>query len=244
VDRARVGQASRGTEAPALGVGPREDNARPEPGVFYSMRSPWERLAAAMASHKVLTGIGAFILLSIIVYAVDPHAANSTKNAAPSPTATTTQPAAATPRASSESAATTTARGPEFPPKTLASFRAFAATGDAKQVHQIGRREAGLPSCPDTNVYVTVSRAISGRALEADLSAFVVQKGLLGNRCQAFVFAFHSHRDYRAHLNDGYTVGRVAITTNSGSGPPDNLELDIGNVSQVMGVKGQFNFNF
>lgn len=196
-----------------------------------------------MARHKVLTGIGAFILLSIIVYAVHPHAANSTNNAAPSPAATATH-AAATPRTSSKSAATTTARRPGFPPKTLAAFRAFAATGDASQVHQIGRGEAGLPSCPDTNVYVTVSRAISGRALEADLSAFFVQRGLLGNRCQAFVFAFHSRHDYRAHLNDGYTVGRVAFTTNSSSGPPDSLEVDIGNVTQVMGVKEQFAFNF
>jgi hypothetical protein len=57
------------------------------------------------------------------------------------------------------------------------------------------------------------------------------------------VFAFHSRRDYRTHLNDGYTAGRVALTTNS-SGPLYNLEVDTGNAIQIMTGKGQFNFNF
>jgi hypothetical protein len=84
---------------------------------------------------------------------------------------------------------------------------------------------------------------ITGRVLEADLSAFFVRSGLLGNRCQAFVFAFHSRREYRAHLNDGYTAGRVALTTNS-SGTVYNLEVDTGNATHVMTGKGQFNFSF
>jgi hypothetical protein len=147
------------------------------------VRSRWEQLAAAMARHKVLTGIGAFILLSIIVYAVNPHAADNTNGAAPPPAPTATHAGAATPSASSESA-TTTVRRSTFPPKTLATFRAFAATGDASQIHEIGHQEDGLASCPEPNIYVTVSRVITGRTLEADLSAFFMQNGLIGNRCQ------------------------------------------------------------
>jgi hypothetical protein len=143
-------------------------------------------------------------------------------------------------------AATTQARPvaaskPAFPPRTLAAFRAFAATGDARKVYEIGKSTKGLPSCPEPNIYVTVSRALTGRALEADLSAFFAQSGLIHSHCQAFVFAFHSRRDYRAHRDDGYTAGRVALTTNAGSGPPYNLEVDAGD---VYNFPAQFDFNF
>jgi hypothetical protein len=132
-------------------------------------------------------------------------------------------------------------RTPEFPPKMLAAFRAFAATGDASQVHEIRYQESGLPSCPEPNYMVSVSRTITGRVLEADLSAFFVQRGLLGNHCQAFVFAFHGRHDYRVHRDDGYTAGRVALTANAGSGPKYNLEVDAGDVYDF---PTQFDFNF
>jgi hypothetical protein len=130
---------------------------------------------------------------------------------------------------------------PSFPPKTPADFRAFAATGNAGQVHQIGTGTEGLPSCPAPNIYVTVSLRLRGRKLEADLSAFFLQKGLMGSQCQAFVFAFHSRSDYRAHQNDGYTAGRVALTNSAGS--QHNLEVDAGGVTSMLS-NPQFNFNF
>ena len=105
---------------------------------------------------------------------------------------------------------------PAFPPATLAAFRAFAATGDASQVRQVSTSSEGLPSCPTPTIYVAVSPALTGRALQADLSAFFVQHGLLGSQCQAFVFAYHSQAEYLAHQNDGYTAGRVALTTPPG----------------------------
>jgi hypothetical protein len=68
-----------------------------------------------------------------------------------------------------------------------------------------------------------------------------VQSGLLSSQCQAFVFAYHSTSDYKANINNGYTAGRVALTTNSGPGPKFNLEVDAGN---AYNFPAQFNFNF
>jgi hypothetical protein len=118
----------------------------------------------------------------------------------------------------------------------LAGFRAFAATGDATQVTEVDSNNEGLPSCPQPNLYVTVSSGLTPREVEADLAAFFVQNGLLGNQCGAFVFAFHSEADYHAHQNDGYTVGRVALDTNGGTSSQGNLEVDAGDET--------FNFNY
>ncbi len=53
-----------------------------------------------------------------------------------------------------------------------------------------------------------------------------------------------SQSDYQAHLGDGYTVGRVAIT-NTGSGSQRNLEVDVGEVtSESYNMQTQFDFNF
>jgi len=111
----------------------------------------------------------------------------------------------------------------------MTAFRAFAATGDASKVHPVARTSEGLPSCPEPTIYATVNRGLTSREVEADLSAFFVQSGLINNRCQALVFAFHSLRDYRAHLNGGYTVGRVALTRNAYIGY--NLEVVAGDIS-------------
>ncbi len=125
-----------------------------------------------------------------------------------------------------------------FPPASLAAFRAFAATGDAAQVTQVGFTNEGLPSCPDPTYYVTIPQSQGLRAVEADHSAFFVQAGLLGNQCGPVVFAYHSKA--QADAGNGYTAGRVIITTNS-PGPPWNLEVDAGgDVSPA----GSFNFNF
>ena len=204
----------------------------------------FKRLGTIMAAHKIWTGVGAFMALSVIVYATNPHAANgahpvsapaatATATVTPRPASTTSVPVAA--------ASSTTARKPSFPPKTLAAFRAFAVTGDASEVHQVGSSTEGLPSCPEPAIYVTVSPGLTIRELEADLSAFFVQSGLLSNQCQAFVFAFHSRSDYQANVNNGYTAGRVALTTNSGPGPQRNLEVDAGD---VYNFPAQFDFNF
>jgi hypothetical protein len=148
----------------------------------------------------------------------------------------------ATSSATAAASSPAVARKPSFPPKTLAAFRAFAATGDASRVHQVATSNEGLPSCPKPNIYVAVSRGVTGKALEADLAAFFVQSGLVGNRCGAFVFAFHSKSDYEANQNDGFTVGRVALTTNSGGGPQRNLEVDAGDVTNMSAPRFDFNF--
>jgi hypothetical protein len=205
------------------------------------MGNRWGQLAVAMAKHKVLTGICALIVLSVIFHFVDRNAASNGNHAPPTTNAGDTQtPMSSAGHAAKAKPATTIAR-PGVPPKSLAAFRIFAATGDASQVHEIGHRESGLASCREPNIYVTVSRAVTGRALEADLSAFFVQNGLLANQCQAFVFAFHSRRDYRIHYDDGYTAGHVALTTNAGSGSKYNLEVDAGNIYDF---PTQFEFNF
>jgi hypothetical protein len=200
-------------------------------------RSLGDRLRAAPTSQKVLAGIGGFLILSVAVYAADPHARSSGNHAPPTPAATTPG-SASTPRQ-------VTDRKAAFPPNTLAAFRAFAATGDASKVHLTRRTSEGLPSCPKPTFYVTVSRRLTGRRLQADLSAFFMRTGLIRDHCSAFVFAFHSRRDYRAHRNDGYTAGRVALTTNA-SGPPLNLEVDAGGNTSATDVFNQakFDFNF
>jgi hypothetical protein len=210
------------------------------------MRSHWERFAGALGRHKVVTIIGAVIALSVIVHFADPNAGSSGNHAASAPTPTATQTPSASPshRASGKTA-TVVRRTPGFPPKTLNAFRSFAATGDASPVHQIGQAQEGSSSCPEPNIYVTVSRAITGRALEADLSAFFMEKSLISDHCQAFVFAFYGRHDYRVHRNDGYTVGRVALTSNASGSQPYNLEVDTGEAtSEAVNMKTQFDFNF
>jgi hypothetical protein len=202
-------------------------------------QSAWQRISAAPTSYKVLAGIGAFLALSVVVYAVNPHGGTHAPSA---PAATVSRRA---PSASATAPRPVAASKTAFPPKTLAAFRAFAATGDAAKVHPIARDSEGLPSCPEPNIIVTVSRRLTGQALLADLSAFFIQSGLINDHCRAFVFAFHSRRDYRAHRNDGYTAGRVALTTNS-AGPPDNLEVDAGDTTSASDIftTAKFDFNF
>lgn len=210
----------------------------------------WERLGAALAKHKVWTGVGAFIALTLIFHAVDPNPGNGGAHPAPTPTAAAAATTTNAPRPTS-AASTTAARSRptashklNFPPKTLVAFRTFAATGDASQIHKIATSSEGLPSCPEPDIFVTVNPALTARTLEADLSAYFVQSGLIGNRCQAFLFAYHSRHDYRAHLNDGFTVGSVALT-DIGSGSQFNLEVDVGEVtSEVNNLRSRFEFNF
>jgi len=124
----------------------------------------------------------------------------------------------------------------------LAAFQAFAATGDASKVHPVGTSSVGQRFCPETTIYVTVSPALSGRELEADLSAFFVHSGLINNQCPAFVYAYHSRSEYQADGDGGYTAGSVALTV---SGSQSNLEVDTGDVtSGTYNIKSQFNFNF
>ena len=83
--------------------------------------------------------------------------------------------------------------------------------------------------------------ALTGKALEADLSAFFVENGLLGNQCGAAVFAYHSMSDYQANNDNGFTAGRVILSNNSGSSPQFNLEVDTGAATDEQAT---FNFNF
>jgi hypothetical protein len=129
-----------------------------------------------------------------------------------------------------------------FPPRSLAAFKAFAATGNASNVQTVGTSSTGQKSCPDTTIYVTVSPGLSGRALEADLSAFFEHNGLINNPCPASVYAYYSQSQYQADSDGGYTAGSVVLST---SAAQSNLEVDTGNVtSDTNNVKSQFNFNF
>jgi hypothetical protein len=153
--------------------------------------------------------------------------------------ASTTQPPAPN---SSATAAPAAAASPAFPPASLAAFQAFAATGDASEVTQVGFVSNGAPSCPEPTYYVTVPSSLGVRAVEADLSAFFVQKnGFASNACGgAVVFAYHSLSDYNANKGNFFTAGRVIVETNS-PGPPYNLEVDAGS---ALSTAGSFNFNF
>jgi hypothetical protein len=148
--------------------------------------------------------------------------------------------ASSSPSATASAGRAATAK-PAFPPATPAAFQSFAATGDASQVHEVASAGEGLPSCPQTNRYVTVSPGVTGRALEADLSAYFVQEGLLGNQCGAVVFAYHSLSDYQANKDNGFTAGRVILSDNSGPGPQQNLEVDDGSATST---QAEFAFNF
>jgi hypothetical protein len=183
------------------------------------------------ARHKVLIGFIAFWGLCVIIGIAS--AASGGHKSTPSANAPTTSATAA-------ASAPATAHKPSFPPTTLADFRAFAATGDASQVHEVRSTTEGLPSCPDPTIYVTVSPAVTGRALDADLSAFFVQQGLLSSPCEPVVFAYHSMSDYLAHRDDGYTAGRVSVSS-TGSGSQKNLEVDAGD---VYNFPAEFDFNF
>ena len=153
--------------------------------------------------------------------------------------ASTTQPPA--PNASA-TAAPAAAASPAFPPASLAVFQAFAATGDASEATQVGFVSNGAPSCPEPTYYVTIPSSLGVRAVEADLSAFFVQKnGFASNACGgAVVFAYHSLSDYNANKGNFFTAGRVIVTTNS-PGPPYNLEVDAG---ADLSPTGSFSFNF
>ena len=192
-------------------------------------------------SGRLCVLASAAVLSAALVTAVAGCGPSAAPAAAPS-SASSSAPSSAAPAITASPVAT--ASKPAFPPKTLAAFRAFAATGDASEVHQVGTSSEGTSSCPESNIYVLVSPKLSGRTLEADLSAFFVQTGLINSNCQAFVFAYHSKGDYQAHQDDGYTAGRVALTNNS-SGPPRNLEVDTGEVtSETFNQLSEFDFNF
>ena len=135
-----------------------------------------------------------------------------------------------------------TPRRPSYPPKSLASFQAFAATGDAARVDQVGTSSTGSRSCPETTIYVTVSQTLTGHALRADLSAFFVHSGLIKNQCPATVDAYYSRNQYQADKDTGYTAGSVALT---GAAPQLNLMVSTGQVtSGTYHVTAQFSFSF
>jgi hypothetical protein len=199
------------------------------------------QMVTALSRHKVLAGASAVAALGLIIYATSSHAASAGGSRAAGTAGAATQH----PYPSSSAVTAEPPRGgsPAFPPRTLAGFRTFAATGNASQVQQIGRASLGLASCPTPNIYVTVRPKLGVRPLEADLSAFFLEKGLLRSHCQAFVFAFQSRSDYEAHRNSGYTAGRVALTNDSGS--QHNLEVDTGAATSLIYHPGnRFDFSF
>ena len=129
-----------------------------------------------------------------------------------------------------------------FPPQSLAAFKAFAGTGHAGQVQPVGTSSAGQRSCPDTTVFVTVPTGLTGRPLEADLSAFFVHSGFLGNQCPASVYAYYSKSQYQADGDLGFTAGSVVLTV---SDTQSNLEVQTGvSTPDTDSVKSQFSFNF
>jgi hypothetical protein len=162
------------------------DDTPPGPGTSDHRRSSksWPR------RHKILTAAGAIAALFVVgttASAVSAHGSGRTEanntsgssqpvvaaSASPALTATaTTAPRSASPSRPQ------TAHKLHFPPRTLAEFRAFAATGDASQVRQVATSNEGLPSCPEPNIDVTVNRRLPIRTLQADLSAFSCSVGL------------------------------------------------------------------
>jgi hypothetical protein len=198
------------------------------------------QLAATLSQHKMLTGVGAVAVLSLLLYTASSPAASKGRHPGPQTSLSAHHRHSSRPGPGA-ALSPQTASNPLFPPRTLAGFRRFASSGNATQVHQISRVSLGLSSCPTPTFYVTVSPRLGVRAVEADLSAFFLDKGLLAGQCQAFVFAFHSRHDYEEHRNNGYTVGRVALT--NGSGSQRTLEVDRG--SSALGIpQAQFDFSF
>ena len=202
--------------------------------------------------HKVLTVLGSLTALIIVIAGIASLGGKARQADNASAVATTTPARTATPsrtpthHAVSAKAmpakAPAAATSPAFPPASLAAFKAFAATGDASEVTGVGFVSNGLPSCPEPTYYVTIPSSLGVRAVEADLSAFFVQKnGFASNACGgAVVFAYHSLSDYNANKGNGFTAGRVIVTTNS-PGPPYNLEVDAG---ADLSPTGSFSFNF
>lgn len=91
--------------------------------------------------------------------------------------------------------------------RALVKFRAFAASGDPTQLSVFATASKGLPSCPDLNVYATVSPSVTGSALAHDMAALFVQRGLLGSSCPfAGLYVFHSPSE---NNGGGYTAGAV-----------------------------------
>lgn len=222
----------------------------PSPPDYSQTPKSWPR------RHKILTALGAIaalFIVSSIANAADVHGSGGTDSnntsgneqpvvaASASPTRTATATTAPRSGAVAPSHPHTAHKLP-FPPRTLAEFRAFAATGDASQIHQVATRNVGLASCPQPEILVTVSRRPTVRTVQSDLAAFFLQRGLL-NYCGSAVFAYHSRRDYRAHIGNGYTAGRVILAINTGSGPQRNLEVDVGSVFNIF-KQVQFAFNF
>ena len=119
------------------------------------------------ARHKVLIGFLAFCGLAFVIGIAAAIGSPSSPAASPS------TPAAPAQTQTAAAANPAVANKPGFPPKTLADFRAFAATGDPSQVQQIATSTEGLPSCPEPNIYVTVSPGLTGKALEADLGGLL-----------------------------------------------------------------------
>jgi hypothetical protein len=192
-------------------------------GPHRSHRPPRKRYRV----RNTILGLVGGLVLIIVIASVASSRNGVTKAPAPHASATTAPAAATT---------------PAFPPASLAAFKAFAATGDASEITQVGFVSNGLPSCPEPTYYVTIPSSLGVRAVEADLSAFFVQKnGFASNACGgAVVFAYHSLSDYNANKGNVFTAGRVIVTKNS-PGPPYNLEVDAG---ADLSPTGSFSFNF
>jgi len=115
-------------------------------------------------------------------------------------------------------------RDSRYPPTTLNQFKAFAGTGDSTAIHAFFSDTKGSPSCPKPNISATADPGVTGRQLEADESAFFLQRGLVDQPCSAFLFLFHSQTETD---DNGFTVGRVNMDVPM-SGATHTIEVDTG----------------
>jgi len=191
-----------------------------------------------------------------VAVAIDPGTTSPPPVAAPAPVTTTATTAATTtvtpqPTASSKVPVPTTTVAPPptttvpppvapvvvYPPTTLDQFKAFARSGNPTAIHPYKSEAVGAVGiCPQPRVEATADANLPVRELQADESAFFLQRGYLDQDCGGVLFLFDSPST--SH-DGGYNVGRVLYDVGS-SDPAHRLEVDTSDITPA----GSFTLNY
>jgi hypothetical protein len=171
--------------------------------------------------HLLLTFIGLFIVIALILVACGEQtsssgSASTTSTSAPAPTATP--------------------QVVHYPPTTQADLRGLAAKGDASALHEFHSESVGAVGvCPEPRQEVTVDPSVTGQQLAEDLLAYFYGQQL-DSPCGSLLLAYHN----QSEAGDVYTAGRINFDVTDSSGAVNldpnatnlkhTLTLDIGGI--------------
>lgn len=95
-----------------------------------------------------------------------------------------------------------------YPPTTLDGVKALAATGSAGAVRLVrtDNVNASIDSCTARDYYVVVAATVTGKALAADLLAFLGTRTPFETSCPVYIYASHTTAETQ---RSDYTAGKI-----------------------------------